>query len=280
VIASERVLIPDHDSVVGFTRAPELGWNRYLTIEGRPAYIIGGACDTCAFLFERQSGANQKVSSTLVRQQLRQGLRTADSTVVEAVSTLLPGGTCVALLQRVLPRLVYPRLDGDYFAHEQVELWGVDPFFGLPNDPHVPYYRTRSADGVEPSAAFFEFVIPMVPPTWLDRQTAQGYIGELMAGAEPTALAIAVLDVRGPAILDPDVLESKPASILSHWCLAHYVLDGHHKMWAASEAQRPVTLLSFLSTEHGISTDEQIERCLELLADDPNTVNHGTGRPI
>ena len=135
--------------------------------EDARAYIIGGACDTCAFLFERQSGANQKVSPTVVRQQFRQGLRTTDSAVVEAVSTLLPGGTYVALLQRVLPRLVYPRLDGDYFAHEQVELWGVDPFFGLPSDPHVPYYRTRSADGVEPRAAFFEFVIPMVPPTWL-----------------------------------------------------------------------------------------------------------------
>ena len=53
----------------------------------------------------------------------------------------------------------------------------------------------------------------------------------------PTALAVSVLDVKGPTDWggDPEVTE--------HWCLAHYLLDGHHKTYAASDVQANITLV-------------------------------------
>src|SRR5262249_38807669 len=159
---------------VGFSRPPDelhpQGWNRYLTLEGRHAYFLGGSCETCGFLFERLDGASRKVSPAAVSDRLRQGLRTIDQGVVEAAHLLLPGGPYGVLLQDIRPRLVYPMQRGDYFAHEQVAVWGVEGFSGLPHYPRVPYYRTRSGEAIGPRAEFFEFVVPMIPPTWLEEE--------------------------------------------------------------------------------------------------------------
>jgi hypothetical protein len=51
-----------------------------------------------------------------------------------------------------------------------------------------------------------------------------------------------------------------------HWCLAHYLLDGHHKMYSAYLAEKPITLLSFLTTVESVATEENVARVLEFLA--------------
>jgi hypothetical protein len=128
----------------------------------------------------------------------------------------------------------------------------------------VPYYRTRSGESTGPRAGFFEFVVPMIPPTWLEEETAQTYVNHLRWGERPTALAVSILEVREPA-MSLDELEADPTRTTTHWCLAHYLLDGHHKMWAASRAKRPLTLLSFLAVEQGIASQEDVERCVAHL---------------
>jgi hypothetical protein len=68
-----------------------------------------------------------------------------------------------------------------------------------------------------------------------------------------------VLDVKQPAVW------SGEPTITSHSCLAHYLLDGHHKVFAASKAGLPLTLLAFLAIENGISSGEQIEQVLKTM---------------
>ena len=51
--------------------------------------------------------------------------------------------------------------------------------------------------------------------------------------------------------------EGDPA-VTSHWCLAHYLIDGHHKVFAASETGMPCTLLSFLAVDQGVSSPEEV----------------------
>jgi hypothetical protein len=54
--------------------------------------------------------------------------------------------------------------------------------------------------------------------------------------------------------------------INAHWCLSHYLLDGHHKALAASELGLPISMLSFLAIEKGISTREQVAEAIHVLA--------------
>ena len=55
-------------------------------------------------------------------------------------------------------------------------------------------------------------------------------------------------------------------------CLAHYLLDGHHKVFAANKAGLPITLLAFLAVEQGISSAEQIEQKMKVIARSNNRV--------
>ncbi len=263
MLDQSRVKTESSESVVGFDQPAYedgcVGWNRYLTLEGERAYFIGGACDTCAFLFERMEGANRNVSPEQTANALRGGLRGIDDALVGAVAGIVPRGTYRVNLLELVPTLVAPGTEGDYFAHEQAELWGTDAFWRLPHHPKTEYYRTSSVP-LGDGKRLFEFVVPMFPKGWLSEKTLTAYAKRLAVGERPTALAVSVLDVRGPA-----TREEGP-TVTEHWCLAHYLLDGHHKTYAASLAEKPVTLLSFLATAESVATEENVDRVLEVLA--------------
>jgi hypothetical protein len=45
-----------------------------------------------------------------------------------------------------------------------------------------------------------------------------------------------------------------------HWCLTHFLFDGHHKMEAATRSGMPVTLLSLLAVDDGLAGPEDLAR--------------------
>ena len=103
----------------------------------------------------------------------------------------------------------------------------------------------------------------MVPPNWLNTETVQTHRAALAEGSSATAVALSVLDVNQPANW-----EGNPP-VNEHWCLAHYLLDGHHKLFAAAEAGLPVRLLAFVAHDHGLAEDRDIAKLVETLRTDP-----------
>lgn len=262
LIHTSSLAVADATSPLAFERVgPESnpGFDRYLTLEGRRAFHVGNICDTCEFLFERLEGANDKVSPAKLGERLRSGVELLDGELLGRAERALPPGRYHAMLLELNPSLVQPGDPADYFTGEQVELWGVDTFWNLPHDPRTEYYRSDSVP-LGDGGQLFEFVIPMMPSNWLDTGTLAGYTERLRAGDRPTALSISMLDVKQPADWEGD-----PATT-EHWCLAHYLLDGHHKTLAAARLRLPVRLLSFLATEESIATEADIERTLSALA--------------
>jgi hypothetical protein len=235
-------------------------WDRYLTIEGKKAFHIGNVCGTCSFFFERMEGANQRVDASEVIERLNSGLTSLEPSVVGVLESLLPDGRYRVLLQEVRPKLVSPGEEGDYFVEEQVALWGVDRFWSMPHSPKTEYYRlaTRVLPGAR---GLFEFLVPAFPNSWLRTQRLLEYFALLGKRGKPTAVAISVLDVKAPDEW------TGVQEVTSHWCLAHYLLDGHHKVYAAALADRPLTLVSFLSAEQGISSPGQVDELLEILSE-------------
>jgi hypothetical protein len=234
-------------------------WDRFITLDGKRAYHIGNICGTCAFFFERLPGANDKLSPTELSALLKVGLSELNGDVLRTAMAALPAGSYNALLLNCVPRLVSPSKEGDYFFEEQVELWGIDPFWGLPHYSKTEYYRTDFAK-MSKRRALFEFVVPMFPKNYLHPNAISEYKNALSQGVVPTALAISILDIKQPANWEgnPDFTE--------HWCLSHYLLDGHHKVYAASGLGKPVSILSFLALEKGISTREQVTEAIQILA--------------
>ncbi|GAB3299475.1 hypothetical protein GCM10027511_14760 [Hymenobacter humi] len=223
-------------------------WNRFLCIEGKPAYEIGNICNTCAFYFERLDGASQSIHSHAIIEHLNHGLGALSPDAVASVLPIIPSGRYHVALLEVFPKLVTLGGAQDYFAQEQVALWGVDGFYGLPHHPKVPYYRGTDTP-LQKEQKAFEFLVPMFPPSWLDTERVAHYRTEIEKGGTPTAVALSVLDVKGPAWLDES---GTIPPYTEHWCLAHYLLDGHHKMYAASLLQKPIHLLAFIALDECI----------------------------
>jgi hypothetical protein len=232
---------------------------RLLFLDDKPAYELSFWCGTCQFLFQREYGANQTVSLPDVEARLVDGVSGLDEEVIDKYTALLPLGQYVPLLLQVQPRLVRPLEAGDYFAEEQVATWGVEAFWGLPEHPRTPYYRTFEA-AVDAEAHLFEFVVPMVPPSWNDPARVQKHRERLQRSSLPTAVAVSTLDVCAPAV------DSRSTDYYAHWGLTHFLLDGHHKVQAAAESERPLQLLTLISVEGSLASDEQLVRVPELRA--------------
>ncbi|MFE1381913.1 hypothetical protein ACFW6S_23550 [Streptomyces sp. NPDC058740] len=226
---------------------------RLLMVDDEPAFELSFYCGTCPLLFRRLEGAREKLSLESVQERLAGPLNELDGGgVIEAFGSLLPEGQYLPLLLSVEPRLVVPGREGDYFSGEQVATWGIDQFWGLPQYPRTPYYRTFET-AVDADAHLYEFVVPMVPPAWNDRERVKEYVALMKQGTVPTAVAVSTLDVCQPALDlgdDPCV----------HWGLTHFLLDGHHKLQAAAAAGRPVRLLSLLTLDESLAGAEDCAR--------------------
>ena len=231
-------------------------WDRYIAIDGKKAFHIGNVCGTCSFFFERMDGANRNVSADDLIESLNAGISVLDPNTITKVQMIVPNGKYHVLLLQIVPTLVQPGSAEDYFSREQIDLWGVDSFWGLPHFTKTPYYRIASQP-LPNRGALYEFLIPTFPPNWLAEERVSEYVSRLRAGATPTAVSLSVLDVKQPADWEGEPM------ITSHWCLAHYLLDGHHKVFAASQEQLPITLIAFLAVEHGISTAEEVEALID-----------------
>jgi hypothetical protein len=230
---------------------PEAGraGRRLLTVDDKPAFELSFWCGTCQFLFERQDGATTTFSpdSTNGSASGQDGL---DDEAISQFAALLPEGRYQPLLLRIEPRLITPAKTGDYFAEEQVATWGLESFWGLPVHPRTPYYRTFET-AVDAGAHLYEFVVPMVPPSWNEPDRVSAYATELTGGATPTAVAVSILDVCAPA-------DEQGPDYYTHWALTHFLLDGHHKMQAAAETGLPLRLLSLLAVDAGLAEAAQV----------------------
>ena len=251
------------DSVLGFER-PSGGkwkeWDRYLLLRGRRAYHIGNICNTCEFFFERLDGANSSIPMEQLVAALDKGLVGVDGPESALVLEQLPPATYEALLLRSELQLTGPGQPGDYYSGEQIALWGVDAFWAMPHDPRTEYYRLGERD-LGNGSRLYEFLIPMIPHAWLENKTLLRHRSSIEAGTTPTAVCLSVLDVKQPADWDNE------PPVTQHYCLAHYMLDGHHKAFAAFSAARPLTLLSFLTNAEGVSGPDDRARVVQALTE-------------
>ena len=232
-------------------------WYRFITVDGKRAHHLGNVCGTCPFIFQRIEDAHYGVSPQDLTDLLRTGVSKLEENVTQRVMEILPVGEYKILLLSCVPRYIAPSTQGDYFVEEQVEAWGPDTGDeGRTHDPKSEYYRTATIP-FAPNSTLFEFIVPMFPNRSLRQETIDLYLSTLKPPAIPTALAVSILDLKEAVHANGD--------IGVHWCLAHFLLDGHHKVYAASQAGKAINLLSFLALDKGVSGLDNIEHLLKIL---------------
>ncbi|NHA00973.1 hypothetical protein G5V59_16650 [Nocardioides sp. W3-2-3] len=189
----------------------------------------------------------ERADLALANDRLSGTVEQIDDGVLRAYGKVLPRSEYTALLPEVAPQLVEPGSPSDYFTHEQIATWGVDPAVGSPENPGTAYYRTFESP-MPNDGHLYEFVVPMVPPSWNDPARVAEYAGAVEPG---TAVAYSLLDVIQPAIDEGE-------DYYEHWVLSHFLLDGHHKFEAAAAGGRPIRLLALVDQRISIASPEEL----------------------
>lgn len=248
------VAVPTPEPVAGTAFPP-----RRLTLRGEPTFELNLWRGTCPALFKKLSEP-AVIDVGLVNERLNLGLTHIDDVTLRAYGQVLPQSTYTVLLLEIQPRLVEPGTSSDYFTHEQVVTWGLDDS-GAANDPGTPYYRTfETRLGTE--RHLYEFVVPMVPPTWNDTERVTAY-AEPSSTEGGTAVAYSLLDVLQPAM-------NEGQDYYEHWVLTHFLLDGHHKVEAAARSERSVRLLAIVDERISIASPEDLDAMINARANSRN----------
>jgi hypothetical protein len=248
--------------------------NRRMLLDGTDAFELSFWTGTCEFLFERKPGACETLSLAVVQDRLNVGLERIDSDVLDAFGALLPRAEYQPMLFDIQPRLIRPGDPGDYFGEEQQRTWGLDSFWGLPQYPRTPYYRSYQARVLDGTTTrhgpadghLYEFEVPMVPPSWNDASRVGHYRESLATSSKPTVVALSLLDICQPA-----TLQRSESDYYAHWGLAHFLLDGHHKMQAAAELGSSLRLLSIVSVNDSVAKRADVLRLSSLRAQTEST---------
>ena len=229
-------------------------WFRYLTIDGKNIFNTGNICGTCCCYFEYLPG--DKKDNFAIAQEfsaaLNAGINSLDSKILQQAEMLIPDGDYFVLLSTIKPKEVVFGDDNDYFSNEQMAYWP-----GNSSDPHISYYRLQTKKNLRMFSAnagyeelFVECLVPMVLPQDLNKERVHFYQEQFRQGIVPTAFSVAIWDNKAPACsfdedhphYDPDVAE--------HQLLTHYIIDGHHKVYAAALENKEITLLTYIRKDN------------------------------
>ncbi len=237
-------------------------WDRFIAVNGKNIYHIGNICGTCSFFFEKLVDNKNSIKPKETIDKLNVGLDSIDDNTIDILSKIIPNGLYEIALINIKPRLVEVGQNADYFANEQVDLWGIDGYYGVPRSPKVNYYRGTDKE-IGNNKKLFEFFVPLISPDYIDQTRVDFYKEQILKGNKPTVISLTTLDVKEPAFLYDEKIKTE---FTSHWCAAHYIIDGHHKLKAASDLNTEITLLSFIATEKGISTIDEIHEFINALS--------------
>jgi hypothetical protein len=258
--------VPEPGGRIGFAEAIA-PYARNITIDSLPVYVTGNTCGSCGFFFQRIGKDAGTLTADEISARLNRGLASVDGEIIETTLPLLPPGRYWPRQYVLSPTLTRLGEFNDYYTHERVASWGRrDEYWGgIIADPMTAYYRGRTLP-IDAEALLFEFIAPLQSFESLDVRRVDYYKSTMATGYRPTALALSDLSVQElvPYWDYDDRPEDKPA-ITAHWCVTHYLIDGHHKMRAAADLGLPIRILSMLGNRGNKYWTEYVEKVLPLL---------------
>jgi hypothetical protein len=190
---------------------------RYLNLDGKPLYLAGNVCETCFVIFRKLRNANLPLAPIQLSTLFETGLQSIPADIVETVKLLLPKGKYIVGLVRSNYWKAQKRQPGRYFPNCQADYYWMRHI-----NPDEYLYRD-------------EIILPVVEERRLNKRRIKFYKDRIIEGQVPTALAFSIVDSRVPR-----------GGLYHQSTLVHFLLDGHHKVMAASQLEKPISILSFL----------------------------------
>lgn len=232
----------------------------HLTVAGERVFEYGCPCGTCGIVFRKVGTAAERISDREAIQLLGPlNTMPSDKVLRRLARVLEPSSYYPIIIEGTVLR-VEPGTPADYFATDVVRLFGLEPPNYLePSSPKTTYYRlgvnhelVRTGRRGGPYKALVTAVVmPLHDPSMLNRERIDFWKRQHDTGVSLTAFAVSVVDNQSPAMDSPDDTYEYKEQFLFTNCL----LDGHHRIQAASELGAPVRILSFVAREFSLARD-------------------------
>jgi hypothetical protein len=201
---------------------------RFLAVQGERVFDLGVACETCSFIYNRLK-EKPPLSPQVLAETLKNGIKEISGSIVETVSRILPSGEYAVGLITLYPKIDRPRKGKYSFVG-----------YGWVN---TDFYRCGEKR-VDEHGIIEQAIVPLFSTKTLNQSTVKKYESQIKEGMIPTALAITIAEgkhfMSGSGYESPDAIS-----------VMHFLIDGHHKIYAASQLNKPITLLSFLYNYFG-----------------------------
>lgn len=255
------------EGVVGFlpwvTHGPEWQdepsrWYCHLTISGERIYRYGCPCGTCGVVFRNLSAIHDRVADPEAASLLGALQEMPPSGTLGRLAKVLPRGSYYPLILSGGVERVEPGSERDFFANDVMRLFGRERGVDSePFGPDVPYYRFTETQTLHRTgrhsgsyrALAMSTVMPLHSPEMLNRTRVEHWKDQIRAGQVATGFAVSILDQQAP--------EADPLDLMypyeEHFMLVNCLLDGHHRMQAASELAAPVRILTMLAVDYSLS---------------------------
>lgn len=282
IIEQKERTISNSQSPIQFSLPPTGHWKvwyRYLTIAGTNVLNTGNVCSTCCCYFEYLPG--DKKDNIAIAEEfsetLNAGLNSLDDKTLQQAEILIPDGDYFVLLCTIKPKEVFVGDENDYFSKERKALWDVfNDEESYQEGPNISYYRLQVKKIIDHrhKILLVETLVPIISSQDLNKERVRFYQEQYRQGVIPTAFSIAIWDQKAPDAYgsnntmhpnyDPDVR--------GHELLAHYIIDGHHKIYAASLEGKEITLLTYIRKDNYFGTQITQEE-IAFLANPPKIQN-------
>jgi hypothetical protein len=217
------IKVNNPDPILTFETPPSPYLPRYLAVQGERVFDLGVACGTCAFVYNRLK-EKPPLSPQVLAETLKNGIQKISEPIVETVSRILPSGEYAVGLITLYPIFDRPGR-------------GKYSFVGY-GHVNTAFYQCGQKQ-IDQNGILEQAIVPLFSTKTLNKNTVKNYEKQITEGMVPTALAITIAEgkhfMSGSGYDAPDAIS-----------LMHFLIDGHHKIYAASQLNKPITLLSFL----------------------------------
>ena len=205
--------------------------HKFLYLDGKPLYLIGNECGTCRALFRKLDNAKLPLPPSSLIESFENGLDRISQNTIDGIKIILPKGKYVVGIFDIFPTLVESSRSGSNFY--EAEYYWLNIIRRERRELHQ------------------EVILPIVLKQKLNKERITHYQNKIHGGIKPTALALSFIDVR------------MVRGEWHEWTLAHCLLDGHHKLMAASSIGQSISILSFIKTDEVpdfLSDDEWLKQ--------------------
>jgi len=222
------ISVENESNFLSFSIQEENGipWWNCVDHHKTPFYIVSNQCGTCPAIFKLLQEKTSPLLNEDLNRLLNNGLSSTSGLFTQSVSAILPKGKYLVSLQQITPR--YSRI------HK------VDVEYNWVNKLDVPY-----EDGY-----LSECIYPIIPEKILDHYRIDHYyhLPYTHPNLHPTAVTLSFVRRRFLSG-SGEYLSGRGEYIY----IGHILLDGHHKMMAASWRGNSISMLSFWITDSFVS---------------------------